>query len=98
MVKELIFILIIIVVILAFIARGPKSILHEESAPSIQDATSSTNVQGPSTSPIRENLTARKRNKTAHVRFSPEKKERVYNVKTGEIVGEHTVPVEESEN
>lgn len=35
------------------------------------------------------------RNAGPRVRFSPEKKERTYSVKTGEILGESIVPVED---
>jgi hypothetical protein len=50
---------------------------------------------------ITENLNVRTtvHKKSSRVRFSPDKKERTYNVKTGQIVGEDIiVPVEESES
>jgi hypothetical protein len=110
MIKELIFILVIIVIILAVIARQPRSILRAENADSTpinaksQDLTSSADIHSSATSArTAARTTARTTERTtartsSRVRFSPEKKERVYNVKTGAIVGESIVPVEESEN
>lgn len=75
MLKELIFILIIIVSILIAIASQPSSILKEECK----------NI-GPA------------KKKSARVRFSPEKKERTYSVKTGKIIGDSVVPVVDIES
>ena len=78
MIGEIILLLIILAIVLGFMASGPRSVLRAERT--IADVDEHAVV-------------APTRVKKSRVRFSPEKKERTYNVKTGEIVGEVTVPV-----
>ena len=95
MIKELIFILILIVVILCAIAARPTSILRVDKSSPVDNVGSVEKPQEKMSEPPRK-----KSSKTARVRFSPEKKERTYSVKTGEIIGDRSVQVEdiESEN
>lgn len=81
MIKELIFILIIVVAILIAIATsGPTSILKEESPVIVVQDKPKQNK------------------KNTRVRFSPEKKERTYSVKTGKIIGDSVAPVGDIES
>ena len=75
-------------VVLAFLARKPSSILRNIDPPTEALCNEAAPRETPSQKP-------RKKATLNRVRFSPEKKERLYNVKTGEIVGESTVLVKD---
>lgn len=92
MIKEIIFILFIIVVILIAIAGKPKSVLREHGE-------MKTNSAGQ----VYENVVSTDAAPTKHksnrrVRFSPEKKERTYSIKTGKIIGEDITVAIDDEN
>jgi hypothetical protein len=89
MIQELIFLLVILVIILAVFARQPRSILR--ACEDTTAATPSAEQQPRTTSAVKT------RTKTNRVRFSPDKKERIYSIKTGEIVGDNIIPVEDTE-
>ena len=93
MIKELIFILVLIVVILCAIAARPSSILRADKSHLVDSVGSVEKLQEKMTEPPRK-----KSNKTTRVRFSPEKKERTYSVKTGEILVDRSVKFEDNES
>lgn len=107
MIKELIFILIIVVILLAFVARGPRSILRSSETFNYSRGDTSLNETSLNEQSVIKEVDKRqeprtivstsKKRTTSRVRFSPEKKERVYNKKTGDIIGEHIIPVAQVE-
>lgn len=82
MIKEIIFILILVVAILIAVASNPQ-----------RNRDSETTVQ----STVTNQLPQIKKKKNVHVRFSPEKKERTYSVKTGRIINDSVAQVEDIE-
>lgn len=101
MIKELIFILVLIVIILCAVVAKPTSILKvTKDADTSGDTTSAENTQSVEKMDVStvRNVQRRKSNKTSRVRFSPEKILRTYNVKTGAIVGDTTVQIDEAES
>jgi hypothetical protein len=104
MIKELIFILVLIVIILCAVVARPASILKVTKDSVTKDIggdnVSTENTQSVENidTPTAKNSQRRKSNKTSRVRFSPEKNLRTYNVKTGVIVGDTTVQIDEAES
>lgn len=86
MIKEIIFILILIVAILIAVASNPVQYTDRSYTDRSHDKQSKVNY------PLQV-----KKKKNTRVRFSPEKKERTYNVKTGQIIGDSIAPVEDIE-
>ena len=79
--------------ILCAIAARPTSILRAEKSNSVDNVGTMEKPQEKMSEPPRK-----KSNKTTRVRFSPEKKERTYSVKTGEILGDRSVEFEDNES
>lgn len=99
MIQVLIFVLIIVVIVLAIIASRPRSILRNVSSFGNESSvnTKENLVSKQKSQFVTPTVQTKKKRENVRVRFSPDKKERTYNIKTGEVTGEATVQVGNSE-